>query len=150
MYPNDEDAIRSKILKFCLYQERCPAETRQKLKALGASEATNAKMLSWLEEEGYVNEARFAREFTHGKFTLKKWGKIKIRHELRGRGIDETNIETALAEAIDPDIYEQTVQKLIEKKRAEVSEAPILEQKSKISAFLLQKGYEWERIIPFL
>jgi regulatory protein len=72
---------------------------------------------------------------------LKKWGRIKIRQELKARGISESNIRLGLQE-IDPDVYEQTLHELLEKKNRIEKTAGSLERKQKLLRFALSKGYE--------
>ena len=98
-----------------------------------------------MEDENFLNEERFAKTFAGGKFRLKKWGKLKIRQELKLRGVSETNIGKALREIEEAD-YKQTLHELLEKKNSLDKSANPLEQKQKLVRFALSKGYEQDLI----
>ena len=41
-----------------------------------------------MNENDYVNEERFSEMFIQGKLRIKKWGRIKLKYELRLKGIE--------------------------------------------------------------
>ena len=71
-------------------------------------------VLSELISEGYLNEERYARSFARGKFRIKKWGKRKIVHALKSKGISETCIRYGLQEISNSD-YETLIKSEIQK-----------------------------------
>src|ERR1035437_6899743 len=93
-----------KAERFCAYQERCSLEVKQKLKELRADESETEKTIASLREDDFQNDERFALLFTSGKFRIKRWGKNKIRAELRMRNIPEAFIKKGL-DAINEDDY---------------------------------------------
>ena len=68
-------------------------------------------ILSQLIEEDYLNEERFSQQFAGGKFRMKQWGRIKIKYELRQKGVSDYCISKAMKE-IDESEYHQTLSKL--------------------------------------
>ena len=71
---------------------------QQKLYELGIHKLHHDEIISTLIEEDYLNEERFAKAFAGGKFRMKKWGRIKIVHELEAHGISKNCIKIALNE----------------------------------------------------
>lgn len=134
-----------KAERFCAYQERCSYEVKQKLKELGADEKTSAKIIALLEEDEYMNDERFAKLFTSGKFRIKRWGRNKIRAELRAKKISDTIISNAL-DGIDKEEYLKTIQHLIKKKAREVKSQDPRVRNQKIGMFLLSRGFESELV----
>ena len=130
----------SKIKAYCAYQERCHHEVRQKLYGYGLYTQQVDQLIADLIEENYLNEARFARLFAGGKFRMKSWGRIKITQELKLRKVSPYNIRMGMKE-IDPEDYQQTLQKLAVKKWAELKGKRI-EKTAKTINFLMHKGYE--------
>ena len=114
-----------KIKHWCAYQERCQEEVRQKLIAFKLPGEEIEQIISSLIVEGYLNEERFAKSFVRGKFTIKHWGKLKIKSALKGKKIPEKLIKGALKE-IDSDRYYITLTQLLEKKRR------LLKEKNKV------------------
>ena len=130
-----------KIKHYCAYQERSHAEVKHKLFTLGLSKIAVEALLAKLIEENYLNEERFATSFARGKFSLKKWGRIKIKQELMLKQVSLTNIKTSLKE-IDEADYLQTLLRLVEKKYASLASEDDLGRQFKTIQYLLQKGYE--------
>lgn len=150
---NNFQHLLIKAERFCAYRERCSYEIKQKMEELGADEKETEKIISSLEEDDFLNDERFAKLFTSGKFRIKRWGKNKIRAELRMKKIHDSFISNAL-DAIDEDEYRKTIQHLINKKSREVKSQkyvvsgaePSKDKIRKIGMFLLSRGFESELI----
>lgn len=131
-----------KLQQYCAYQERCHSEVKNKLYEYGVYGNDADEIISKLIEEDYLNEQRFAMHFASGRFRLKQWGKVKIKYELKQKGVSEYCIKKAL-QSIDADDYESTLQKLsAQKLKTLKSEKNIFTKKRKLQDFLLQKGFE--------
>jgi regulatory protein len=134
-----------KAANFCAYQERCHAEVYEKLNEWGIWDDDASAIVLQLIEQNYLNEERFAIAFAGGKFRVKKWGRIKIKNELKQRDISEYCIKKAMLE-IDDWTYEQTIIALAQKKWEETKENNLFKKKAKVAAYLIGKGYESELI----
>ena len=141
--------LTQKVQRYCAYAERCNYEVRQKLIRLGAEEDTISKITTWLQSEGYLDDARFARVFANGKFQNNRWGKIRISNELMKRQIPESLISKALEE-IDDQSYKQCLLAIIQKKAKELESKKTGIVKEKVAAYCVQKGFEpdlvWETL----
>ena len=58
---------------YCAYQERCQQEVRTKLYEWGLYPKEVENVLAKLIEENFLNEERFAKMYSGGKFRIKKW-----------------------------------------------------------------------------
>ncbi len=138
-----------RITAFCAYQERTQQEVRDKLYTYGLEEDEVEEIIVRLIQENYVNEERFAKTFAGGKFRMKKWGRVKIKLELKARGLSAYCIQKGMNE-IDPDAYWETLVELAQKKDATETERNPLARKQKVARFLIGKGYEqdlvWEAV----
>ncbi|BAV09763.1 regulatory protein [Filimonas lacunae] len=130
-----------KIRHYCAYQERTHQEVKEKLYGFGLRKDDVEEILSGLIEEDYLNEERFACQFAGGKFRLKKWGRVKIMHELKQKGVSSYNLKKALT-SIDEDDYAATLQKLAIDKWDSLKGEQYLNRQAKAISYLLQKGYE--------
>jgi regulatory protein len=136
-----QDAL-AKAMSFCAYQERSRKEVRDKLYSFGLEDDDEVEsLLDKLTKDNFLNEERFAKAFAGGKFRMKKWGRHKIRMELKAHGLPPELVRKGLEE-IDPDDYESTLRDLAEKKNAQEREADPLVRKQKLLRYLLGKGYE--------
>ena len=46
------------------------------------------KLINELKKNQYIDHLRYANAYTHDRFNLYYWGKIKIRHHLLQKGIE--------------------------------------------------------------
>jgi len=138
------DQALQKARQYCAYQERCHKEVKEKLYGYGLYKKEVEELLSQLIEDNYLNEERFAIQFAGGRFRIKHWGRVKIKYELKQKGVSEYCIKKALA-AIDERDYMKTLQKLFDEKlRTLKSEKNIFIKKRKLQDHLIQKGFESE------
>ncbi len=147
-YLTKEQALQ-KLKQYCAYQERSHAEVQQKLWDLGVSRGEHDEIISTLIEENYLNEERFAIAFAGGKFRMKEWGRKKIYYALKEKKVSEYNIKKAMKE-IDDEAYEKTLAALAEKKYASLKGEQYLVRKKKTMDYLIQKGYEPEKVSAVL
>ena len=144
-----EQALQ-KMKLYCAYQERCHAETKQKLYSFGLFKNDVDRIVSQLIEEDYQNEERFATAFARGKFRMKHWGRIKIIYELKQKNVTEYCIRKAMKE-IGEEEYLKTLERLAEQKLNELSsEENLLARRKRAYDYLLQKGYERDLILSFI
>lgn len=130
-----------KLMQFCAYRDRSHKEVEEKLREMRMIPAACEQIIIKLMEENFLNEERFARSFVRGKFRIKKWGRIKIKQELKFREISSPIIKLALTE-INEEEYQKVLYELAEKKLNILEETNPFKKRKKISDFLLQKGYE--------
>lgn len=136
------DEIRDKLAKYCAYQDRCHWEVEVKMREFNLIPEAKDLIMIYLIQHDFLNEERFTNSFVRGKFNQKKWGRIKIRMELKRRKIPEKMIENAISQ-MDETQYQKTLEELFRKKEATLkTERESWKKKAKIRNFLLQKGYE--------
>ena len=139
-YHTQTEAIL-KAANFCAYQERCHQEVLDKLQEWGIYGDEAAELILFLIENNYLNEERFAKAFAGGKFRVKKWGRTKIKRELKLRQISDFCIGVGLKE-IDPDDYLKTLQAVLQKQidKSKIKHPMLLKQK--VFQYAMQRGYE--------
>jgi len=139
------DEAFERLTTFCAYQERCPWEIQRKLYEKGITDDKADQLIAELIAEEFVNEERYARAFARGKFRLKKWGRNRIRMELKMRAISEVLIKKGLSE-IDPEEYYDTLLSQTEKKWESTHESDTYKKKFKVTQYLMTKGYEMDLV----
>lgn len=136
-----EQALQ-KIRIYCGYQERSHKEVKEKLYSFKLRKQTVEEILAQLIEENFLDEERFAIQFAGGKFRMKQWGRVKIMHALKQRGVSDYCIRKAMNE-IDETAYKQVLQKLAERKWTSLRKEPhLLTKLQKTRTYLMQKGFE--------
>ena len=91
-------ACRKQALDLLARREHGRLELRRKLLARSHAEGVADEVLGRLEREGLLDESRFAEQFVRSR-TGRGQGPAKIRAQLLQRGVGESLIDTALAEA---------------------------------------------------
>lgn len=135
------DEAQKKLEHYCAYQERCHKEVTQKLYDMKMIPEARDKIIVHLLQHNYLNEERFAQAFVRGKFRIKKWGKQRIRLELKRRDISKTIITIALKEISDVDYY-STFHALAEKKVALIRDTNSQKKRKKLADYLFYRGWE--------
>jgi regulatory protein len=141
-----EQALQ-KLRHYCAYQERCHVEVKEKLYSFGLRKQMVEESMAQLIEEDYLNEERFAIQFAGGKFRMKQWGQVKIKHALKQKQVSDYCIKKALKE-LDAADYEKTLHKLAKQKWDTIKGEGVnlFEKMAKTTDYLLQKGYEPELV----
>lgn len=139
------EEAKEKIAAFCAYQERCIWDVRRKLFEKGISGGKEEELINFLLKEKFLDEERFTRAFARGKFRLKKWGRNRIRMEMKMRQIPEPLIRKGLAE-IDPVEYYDTLLGEAEKKWEKIKESDPYKKRFKVVGYLMQRGFEQDLV----
>jgi len=140
--PKPLQEIYIKLAKYCAYQERCTHEIQEYLKKYTLSDETEDILIQKLEQDNFLDDERFATQFVLGKFRIKKWGKIKIRYELKQKRISEELIQNAL-DSIPDEEYYAVLKQLIQKSGYNTQN---YSDKVKLLRYLQSKGYDYEEI----
>lgn len=136
--------VKHKIEAWCAYRERCHHEVSKKLQSFGLDLEDTEALIAHLIQERFLDEQRFADAFASGKHRMKKWGRQKIKQQLKSKFVPERCINDAL-KTIDADEYFQNLTSLVTKKWNE-KPGDSFEKKQKVFRFLYQKGYETDLI----
>jgi regulatory protein len=138
-----------KMQSWCAYQERCQQDARTKLYELGLWPDAVENIIVKLIEDNFLNEERFATTFARGKFTIKKWGRIKIKQELKQKRVGDYCLKKAMQQ-IDETEYMATLKKLIDSKRKLIKEKNPIKLNYKLMNYVLSKGYEKDLVFDIL
>ena len=138
-----------RIQSFCAIQDRCQWEVEKKMKEWEISDEIIENILTDLILDKFVDEQRFSESFCRGKFRIKRWGKVKIKNELKIKKISKNCIDKGLLQ-IENEEYMEVLKYLYIKKRNSLKDTNQFIRKGKIAKHLQQKGFEsnmiWELI----
>lgn len=132
----------------CAYQERCQQEMRDKLYEWGLHSNDVENIIANLITDNFLNEERFAKTFAGGKFRIKKWGRVKIKIELKKRKISDYCIRKAIEE-IDDKAYMKALEDVITKKLKGLKGKQHIKN-YKVAQYAISRGFEsdlvWESL----
>ena len=128
---------------LCARSEQSPGDIRTKLLKWGLSPGNASRVLSELQEQGFLDEERYARAFVKDKFMFNGWGRIKIAHQLRQKGIAPAVITQAMT-SIDDDSYRTRLIELLRIKWRAVSDREPRAAWAAMMRFAASRGFEAE------
>jgi regulatory protein len=134
-------------------RDRTETEVRDHLDGKGIDAGDVEQVIAALRDQGFVDDARYARLLAEDKRNLEGWGSERIRRTLSARGIDRELIEGALAGDGDGDEQETTTE--IDRAVAVLGRrfpTPPRErrERDRALAVLLRKGYDVELALDAL
>jgi len=138
--------VFNKLALLCSRKEYCSYDLSQKMRKWEISEEIQEKIIEDLKKEKYLDEKRFSEAFVKDKFRFNKWGKQKIKYQLRQKRISEFNIENAFEQITDED-YVDMIDTLLITKNKSVKAKNSYEQKNKLLRFMTQRGFEIEDVL---
>lgn len=142
------DELRNKAEIYCASAEHCCSEVLIKLQQWGADSEQSQQIIQQLQTNGYIKEERYCRAFVHDKVLYQGWGRMKVQAALYAKHLPEQYIDAAI-EAIDETEYNAVLQRAMQtKKRAIKSSDPMAREK--LIRFLLQRGFTYDEIKPYL
>ncbi len=136
--------------RYLSRRERTVAEVHQHLCSSGLDDSEVDSVIGELVEQGYLDDARFARLFVEDKRQLEQWGSERIRRGLASRGIERDVAEAALAAQEAPDSREPgetpELTRALTLLRRRFAAAPPRDrgERERALGMLLRKGYEPE------
>lgn len=126
---------------YCSTAERCTKDLLDKLTRYALNEAETQTILKRLNEEGFLNEARYAKAYVNDAFTFNKWGRLKIRQGLRMKGLPERLIIEAL-DTLDEEAYASTLLTLLRQKQRQLPGKHGQDVRGRLYRFALGRGFE--------
>jgi regulatory protein len=142
---DENEKLLAMAAKYCSTAERCRKEVRDKLVGWGMKEEAIETAIDALEEQQFIDEARYAGYFVRDKLKFNQWGRIKIAYALRNKQLPDTVIRESLS-AIDDDEYTAILDKLVRQKAASIGNIKSAQGKGKLLRFAAQRGFTSEEI----
>lgn len=129
--------IRLAAMNLLARREHSRKELRTKLKRRFSDEALIEKQLQCLADENLQSDQRFAESFVRQRISMGK-GPLRLRQEMRERGLTDTDIEIAL-EAVEVDWY-ALAEEVLHRKFGDIKSLEIKE-KARCCRFMQYRGF---------
>ncbi|MDH3197055.1 MAG: RecX family transcriptional regulator [Candidatus Krumholzibacteria bacterium] len=133
---------RDKMLRLLARRARSRHELSTALAAMAIVERVRGGILAELEEQGLVDDARFAREYVHARAEARAEGPHRLRRDLRKRGVARAVIDEVLAGGFDRERQEAMARTLVARKLGggAVDERAV----RRMADLLRRKGFDYE------
>lgn len=135
----DKAIIR--LEELCARAEHCTSELRLKLRDWGIVADDADAIIDSLQKRCFVDDTRFAVSFVRDRYRYARWGRIKIRMQLRAKHIAPNVIEEAIAE-IDEEEYLAILSALIKARMRTMADPKAYDSRIKLFRFALNRGFE--------
>lgn len=135
-------------IKFLSYRSRSKKEIKDRMERKGYDNEVINKTLEWLKKYDLVNDKDFAEEYIKAK--AKKYGRSRIKMELRGKGVDENIINNVIENELDyENEYETALEQAKKKLRAYEGEKREAIYR-KLSGYLQRRGFSYDIVSKIL
>jgi len=131
----------NKSAALCSRKEYCSSDIRKKLVNWDLSDDEVDKAIDWLKQEKFIDDGRYAGYYVKDKFVFNGWGRIKIRYQLRAKGIESSLIEIAM-EQIDEGDYLGKMAELLHSKVRRIKNKDKWQTKAALARFAQSRGFE--------
>lgn len=139
----------NKAAAYCTLCERCISEVSTKLAAWGVPHGEQQKIIERLQQEGFIDEARYCRAFVNDKVRFNRWGRIKIKAALSEKRLPRELVNEAI-DNIDEEQYTASLAEVIAAKRKELKGKDDRTAQQKIIRHAASRGYEPSLILKAL
>ena len=131
---------RDKAMRMLALRGRSKREIDDALRALSIRDTIRAGIVRELEENGLVDDARFAREFVAVKKDVRRVGPHRLRHDLGRLGLSRSVVDEALS-GFGAEEQESLARALVEKQLG--TSPPSEKSVRRIVGMLRRKGYDY-------
>jgi regulatory protein len=111
-----ESALYEAAIKILMRRAHSVHEMKKALIRRTADEDLIQKVIARLKQNGYIDDARYAKQFARQRTEGRKQGKFRVARDLRARGVPDRHIEAALEEAAQNTDEASVVRQRIERK----------------------------------
>lgn len=139
--PLTHDQALNRAAALCARSEQAPHDIRDKLVKWGLNASEADSIVARLVEQGFLDEVRFAIAFTKDRFAFNGWGRIKIAHQLRMKGIPDEVVSESLT-AIDDERYRERLLELLRTKWRAVKDREPRAAWAAMMRFAASRGFE--------
>jgi len=95
---DSESSLYDAAIKILMRRAHSVHEMKQALERRSEDKSLIKKVLDRLKSSGYIDDARYAKQFARQRTEVRKQGKFRVARDLRARGVPDRHIETALEE----------------------------------------------------
>jgi regulatory protein len=144
---DETEVALQKALHFLEYRSRTQQEVSRKLMDLGYEEEVVTDVIERLKKNQLLNDDQFAQRWVENRTALKPRGHRLMAMELRQKGVDEAEIQSALSNAPDD---EELAYQAMKHRFHRYAQMSYEDYQKKASAYLGRKGFSYDVISPVL
>ena len=141
-----QQALQS-LMRLCARSEHSSGDALRLMKRWGVADDEARKVLSRLQIERFIDDARYAEAFVRDKLNLSGWGAYKIKMSLRAKGVSREIIEEVVAPMIEATDMNERLEEIMQRKMRTLKYKSAYDAKTKLIRFAASRGYDMEAAI---
>ena len=141
-----QQALQS-LMRMCARSERSSGDALRLMKRWGVADDEARKVLSRLQAERFIDDARYAEAFVRDKLNLSGWGAYKIKMSLRAKGVSRDIIEEVVAPMLEATDMTERLEEMMQRKLRTLKYSSPYEAKTKLIRFAVSRGYDMEQAV---
>lgn len=138
---DSESTLYDAAIKILMRRAHSVHEMKQALERRCEDAALVKNVLARLKQNGYIDDARYAKQFTRQRTESRKQGKFRIARDLRARGVPDRHIEAAIEESAqqtdEATLVRQRIQRKLRASRGEIDDRKL----ASLYRSLLRSGF---------
>lgn len=146
----EEDRVakaRSRALDYLAHKPRTAFEVRRKLEQKDYEASVIDVVVEQFRDRGYLDDEEYAEEYVRRRFSNKGYGPVRLRQELRKRGIDRSLSETAVAAFFEEADALAAAREHAEKGWSRIArEDDPRRRRDKLYRYLTRRGYTYDTV----
>ncbi|MDA0692747.1 MAG: regulatory protein RecX [Nitrospinae bacterium] len=139
--PDELKKAQSTALKYLSYRDRSEFEIRERLGQKDFPQATVQETVSWLNRLGYLNDGRFALNWSRSRISTKKFGEYRLRRELSAKGLTTETIDQTMQVVYSEFSEWELAQSLAQKKLSQLKGVDPKSKSRRLAQYLQRKGF---------
>lgn len=136
-----EEKALAHLAALCAKGEHCTGELDEKMRRWGLDDGARERVVAYLVDHQFVDDARFCRSYVGDKVRYDKWGRRKIEQALWLKHIPSEVSGPILDDVPDED-YLAALRPLLRAKWPTIKAGSDYERSMKLIKFAMGRGFE--------
>lgn len=141
-----QQALQS-LMRMCARSERSSGDALRLMKRWGLTDEDARKVLSRLQTERFIDDARYAEAFVRDKLNLSGWGAYKIKAALRAKGVSKEIVEDVVAPMLAEADMTERLEEIMRRRLRTLKYSSAYEAKTKLIRFAASRGYDLDEAV---
>ena len=136
--------------KLLSYRARSVREVETRLSQKGYSRSTIREVVDRLKDLDYLDDPEFARAWVGERIKNRPMGRLRLRYELRSKGIDDALIKATIGQLFQPEDEYRLAKQLAKKRLKGLGQPAPNKRKKSTHDYLARRGFSYEVISSVL
>ena len=143
---------RSTALRYISYRDRSVQEIRRRLERSSYSESAIESTIDSLKASGLLNDDVYAIAYAEGRFRSGGYGPLRVRRDLRRKGLDDAAVNRAVDEVFSEEDELITTIRALGRRRWEklTREEDDRKRRKKVHDYLIRRGFPYTEVLSVL